>query len=161
MECQNSMSAWKELENRFNSSSVIELISHFKSLCEFSYSSNKKTDYFKTLMELSRNLFSANNNEDKIKIKDLISIIAIASLSEEYSNVRAIIQNNEKIPDIKDIEKLINLEEKCKDTIQHNVFKIIKKDYKCFGEKCWKCHPDLKPKCEKCKSKWVQLFSFL
>ncbi len=153
---------WVKLKKDFDKATMHGKIAHITRLANFSYSSATKQDDVNELVDIAKQLKAANGNKNTINIDELITLYAIAKLPDDYDALRTVIITSKtvNVSTIDEVRDLIIDTENAKKNDANSkptalltpVEKPAKKHKgRCFGDKCWICHPHLKPTCSLCR----------
>jgi hypothetical protein len=158
MDTTSSVEAWKILSEEFAGSSIPTQRAVLKALLNYQVGKDLH-DEVKKIKELKRLLISSLGNKDQISVDQLVAVCFLEALPDQYSGTKAILEDQ---PSLK-------LEEICTKIIRSpvgfrlessaNKVSIVKCNHKRYpADKCWTCHPELRPICEECKSKGLPKF---
>jgi hypothetical protein len=111
IDCNDAAAAWNLLSSKWAGTSIPLQIQMLQALCSFSFSSSDPQADFNKLKDLRRTLqASCGPSSTSIKIDDLVALIALSALPEQYAPLRAVLENS--ITNNQDILNIATIEEK-------------------------------------------------
>lgn len=152
---------WAFIEQKINKTTISAKSVAIQNLLEFDYSKRTMEHNETEMLRLDR-LLKTSFNSESILISDLSSIIALLRIPSEYGAIRSILQEKDAKLSLEGIfSSLIREEATLPDTETPRAFRTNaitpNPDHKKHGNKfpesqCWRCHPELRPECQPCKT---------
>lgn len=168
-----AVTIWNALKKAFLVHSLSAQSIAINSLMNFNYSEASMQENKTALLSHQRELRTAFENADTIKISDLVMLFALVNVPSEYHSLRTTLEETNKNGLTVDslFESLVREEASAISSAN----RASRASYaaasgtpagdlvaKCAhdrdGASCWTCHPDLRPTCANCKNKGIARF---
>lgn len=157
---------WAALQKAFLVHSLSAQSIAITSLMNFNYSEPSMEANKTALLSLQRELRTAFENADSIKISDLVMLFALVNVPAEYHSLRTTLEETNKTGLSMDalFESLVREEASAISSASRasRAGGPVPPGENCShdrdGATCWSCHPELRPVCTSCKNKGIARF---
>ena len=160
MDTTSSVEAWEILAREFAGTSIPTQRATLKELLNFKIDSNIHSE-IKRIKELKRLLVSSLGNNKEIAVDHLVAVCFLEALPESFSGTKAILENQETIT-LDEICTKVNrapIGFKESGSVANKASTKRKCNHEKYSEeKCWFCHPELRPVCSDCKEKGLRFY---
>lgn len=163
---------WTYLKTSILVSSVSAQSAALSNLMNFNYPENSMLNNKTTLLKLQRELITSFSDRKEIKIVDLVSLMALVNMPNEYKPLRTTLEETKDNLNLEDLFTSLIREESSEKAFSNraaraslaSVTPIPTATTSAICEhdraeaRCWSCHPELRPICLLCQKEGSSKF---